>query len=202
MRNLLLAVAAAVAVSGMLGCGPSGKEVAVAKTARYRGDKLVLFAAAKAATESKYKLQKSDETTLGLQTLPRWYTPEGVIATERNSEKNQAGTGYNSMYPDRSINIALVVRLLPEGDSWVVEVTPIMSRFLAGNPKPEQLDPKDPSVPGWATGQADQLQYAIYEALKQYEVKSPGGIAPAPAAPPAAPTPAPDPSAGSAAPAP
>ena len=43
------------------------------------------------------------------------------------------------------------------------------------SPAPEKLDPKDPSVPGWATGQIDELQFEIYKALKQYEVKTPGG---------------------------
>jgi hypothetical protein len=34
-------------------CGPSSKEVATAKSARYQGDKLQLFAATRAAVESK-----------------------------------------------------------------------------------------------------------------------------------------------------
>jgi hypothetical protein len=56
-------------------------------------------------------------------------------------------------------------------------------------------------VPGWATGKVDQLYASIHDAHNPYEVKSVGGVAPAPApapepapaAPPAAPAPAPAP---------
>ena len=80
--------------------------------------------------------------------------------------------------------------MLADGDNWIVEVTPNMLRYHAGRPNPDRLAPTDPSVPGWATGQVDELQYEIHNALKPYEVK---GI-PAPAAPtappPAVPAPA------------
>ena len=98
----------------------------------------------------------------------------------------------------KSIRMTLVVRLLPDGDNWIVHVEPSMLRRLSGNPKPEVVDPKDPSVPGWVNGQVDTLQFEIHQALAQYQVKAPGGaMAPAPA--PASPTPATE---GSAAPAP
>lgn len=187
MRNLILSAIVALAA-----CGPSNKEVALAKTARYSGDKLVLFHAVKAATEAKYQLAESDETTLGLSTTARWYTPEGLAASERNGDMRDV--------PDRSINIKLLVRLLPDGPNWIVSVEPKMLRYFAGRPNPDVLTPEDPSVPGWATGKVDQLQFAIHDALKQYEVKQPGGIAPAPAPAPA--PAAPEPTNGSAAPTP
>lgn len=160
-------------------CGPSGREVAMAKQARYQGDKLVLFAAAKSATESKYELQKSDETQLGLQTTGRWYNPEGqaVAATMDNPEA----------VPDQSLNIALVVELLPEASNYVVAVRPIIHRWTKGMPKPQPVDVKDPSLPGWVHGKSDQLAYAIWEALKPYQVASPtGAVDSAPASRPAA----------------
>jgi hypothetical protein len=180
MKNLILTAAiAALAACG----GPSGRDVAMAKQARFQGDKLELFATAKAATEAKYKLAKSDETTLGLQTTGRWYSPEGL--GNSNSDTNLQDL------VDQSINLTLVVELLPEGsDKWIVSVRPVMFRFTQGQPKPHQLDAKDPSVPGWVHGKVDQLHFAIYEKLKPYEVKTPGGIAPAPE--PTAPTPMPD----------
>ena len=82
MRNLVCSVAALVAIA-LVGCGPSSKEVATAKTARYKGDKLAIFAEVKAATEAKYKLTKSDETSLGMQTEARWFSPEGLGRTPR-----------------------------------------------------------------------------------------------------------------------
>jgi hypothetical protein len=179
-----------IAAFALVACGPSSKELSGAKTAHYKGDKLVLFNAAKAATESKYKLEKSDETALGFQTISRWYTPEGLAAGERGGDMRDV--------PDKSLAIALVVTMQPDGDAWVVHVKPLMIRYHAGSPKPEPVAENDPSVPGWATGKVDQLALDIHDALKQYEIKSVPGSVPPPAGPAA---PAPDPGAGSAAPA-
>lgn len=193
MRKLLVGLIALVA---LVACGPSGKEVAKAKQARYQGDKLTLFAAVKAATESKFKLQKSDETTLGMQTIGRWYSPDGLAVSASTDDVRDL--------VDQSINLTIVVELLPDGDNWVVAVRAIMMRFNKGQPKPDPLDAKNPSVPGWVHGKIDQLQFAIYERMKQYEVKGVGGIAPAPTQPagpaPAGPETMPDEGAGSAAP--
>lgn len=179
MRNVWLMLFALFAA-----CGPSGREVAMAKQARYQGDKLAIFNAAKTATEAKYQIQKSDETQLGLQTIGRWYNPEGQAVA--------AGMDNPDAVPDQSLNIALVVEVLPEGDKYVVQVRPIIARWTKGIPKPQPVEPKDPSLPGWVNGKADQLAYAIYEALKPYEVKTPGGIAPAPAPAPQGEPPTPE----------
>jgi hypothetical protein len=192
MRNLSLSVA----VIALVACGgPSGKDIAMAKQARYSGDKLVIFNATKAAVENKYKLEKSDETTLGMQTKARWYTQDGIIAPGNDENFKEV--------PDKAIRVVHVVRMLPDGEAWIVQDDPVLMRRIAGSPQPEMLDLKDPSVPGWATGQVDELQFEIYKALRPYEVKTPGGVAPAPApapAPEAAPAPAP--TEGSAAPEP
>ena len=184
-------------------CGPSSKELAGAKSAHYKGDKLAMFATIKQTVEAKYHIQKSDETSLGMQTVGRWYTPEGLAAGERNDDMRDV--------PDKSLNIVLVVTMQPDGDAYVVTVKPLMIRYLAGSPKPEPVAADDPSVPGWATGKVDELSIAIHSALAPYEVKSlPGSVPPPlPAAAPeagsgaadpaAAPAPAPAPEAGSAA---
>jgi hypothetical protein len=179
MRYMLIACA-------LVACGPSNSEVKTAKEAHYRGDKIVMFNALRAAVEEKYKLQKSDETSLGLETIARVYTPEGMLANEGNSEKNKSG-GYNSMFPDKSIIMSFVVTMLADGDAYVVRVKPMMERYHAGSPKTEPLREDDPSLPGWASGKVDGMQLDIYNALKSYEVKSLGGVAPAPAGPPAPP---------------
>ncbi|MBA2540794.1 MAG: hypothetical protein H0V17_14235 [Deltaproteobacteria bacterium] len=185
MRNLILICAAVV----LAACGPSGRDTALAKTARYQGDKIAIFGAVKTTTESKYKLAMSDETTLTLQTVGRWYTPEGLVSTSGEQDIRQV--------PDRSINIVLLVKLLPEGDNWVVHVQPKMTRINKGSPMPEPLAPNDASLPGWATGKVDQLAFEIHDALKSYEVKAAGGnVAPPPATDPAS-APAVDPTAGS-----
>lgn len=195
MRNVILVVL--LSLLALAACGPSSGELKSAKTARYKGDKLALFNATKDATEAKYKLQKSDENALGMQTTGRWYTPEGLAASERADDIRDV--------PDNSLNIALVVTLVPDGDAYVVQVKPLMMRYHAGTPKPEPIQEGDPSVPGWATGKVNQLALSIHDALKQYEVKQLGGVTPAgPAPAAAAPAPADQGSAaaaGSAAPA-
>jgi hypothetical protein len=184
MRNVSLSLALLVAIAA---CGgPSNQQIAAAKQARYQGDKSVLFNTAKAAAENKQKLAKADEATLGFQTVGRWYTVDGILAPGSDEDIKQV--------PDKSIRLTLVVRLLADGDKWIVQVEPSMFRRIGGSPQPQKVEPGDPSVPGFVQGQVDTMQYEIWNALKQYEVKSPGGIAPAPTAP--APT---DPAAGSAA---
>lgn len=178
MRNLVCSSALLAAIA-LVACGPSSKEVAGAKTARYKGDKLQLFAAVKGVVESKYKLTKSDETTLGMQTEGKWYSPEGMVITREGGtgEKSRdmgggmSRTDQDSQFPDNSINLVLVVGLLPDGDAWVVKVTPVMHRFRAGSPKPEPVKENDASVPGWATGKVDQLALDIHQALEKYQVK-------------------------------
>jgi hypothetical protein len=178
MRNTIIALL--LAVAGLVACGPSSGELKAAKTAHYKGDKIAMFDAAKQVTESKYHLQKADENALGMQTVGRWYTPEGLAASERGDDMRDV--------PDKSLNIALVVTLVPDGDAYVVNVKPLMMRYHAGSPQPEPITENDPSVPGWATGKVDSLAMDIHEALKQYEVKQMGGVTPAgPAAAPAAP---------------
>jgi hypothetical protein len=194
MRNPNVCRLVAILALTIIACGPSSKELAGAKSAHYKGDKLVLFAAAKAATEAKYKLQKSDETTLGMQTDGRWYTPEGLAAGERGGDMRDV--------PDKSLQIALVVTLQPDGDAWVVNIKPLMIRYHAGSPKPEPVAENDPSVPGWATGKVDQLALDIHDALKQYEVKTLPGQVPPPTGPAPTPTPTSAPDGSAAAPAP
>jgi len=189
MRNLI--PICILAVAQLCACGPSGRDVAIAKTARYSGDKLVLFNAAKTTTEGKYKLAQSDETTLTLQTTGRWYTPEGLVATSSGSDDVR-------QIPDKSINVVLVVKLVPDADKWLVDVDAIMMRYNRGMPNPEKVSLKDPSLPGWASGKVDQLAFDIHDALKDYEVKAGGAAMPPPATTPPAgstePAPAPAPS--------
>lgn len=160
-------------------CGPSSGELKAAKTAHYKGDKIAMFNAAKEVVEEKYKLEKSDENALGMQTVGRWYTPEGLTVGERNGDMREV--------PDQSLQIALVVTLVPDGDAYVVNVKPLYLRFHAGSPKPEPLGENDPSVSGWPQGKVDQLALDLHNALKQYEVPSMGGVKPAGPAAPAAP---------------
>ncbi|HEY0253384.1 MAG TPA: hypothetical protein VGC41_17740 [Kofleriaceae bacterium] len=183
MRNL----AVSIVLCAIAACGGS-KELAGAKSAHYKGDKLAMFNAVKATVEAKYHIEKSDENQLGIQTIGRWYTPEGLAAGERNDDMRDV--------PDKSLRIALVVTMQPDGDAYVVDIKELILRYIAGSPKPEPLRDGDPSLPGWAPGKADELSLDIHNALAQYEVKTlPGAANAAPAPAPAAPAPAADPAA-------
>lgn len=185
MRNLVLSVAA-LATLAVMACGASSKEVAMARTARYKGDKLELFAAAKAAVEDKYTLQQSDETTLRIITKGSWVSPEGLT-------QNPRGEGAEMIdLIDKSINFALVVELLPEGDAWVTKTTAVLARYNRGIPKPEPLQEGDISLPGWVQSKIDSMVLDLHKALAPWEVKSGGPqMAPPPteSAPPAEGTP-------------
>jgi hypothetical protein len=188
MRNLVLSIAIAAVAIALVACAASHQEVEVARTARYRGDQLAMFRAARQATADKYQIAMSDETALRIETTGRWYTPEGLGASERNHDMRDV--------PDRSIHLRMIVRLVPEGDAWVVAIEPVMMRYFTGRPNPDRLTLDDPSLPGWTHGRVDQLHSAIHRALAGYQVQSPGGAV----APPAASGPAAPPASGSAAP--
>ena len=149
----------------------------MAKTARYQGDKLMLFAEAKAVVESKYQVSKTDEVSLGIQTTARWFSPEGLAAND---------AGDVSMLQDRSINFAVVVQLLPDGEAWIVKVTPVMARYNKGIPKPEAVKEGDASLPGWVESKTDSLALDIHKKLAKYQVQTVGGQAPPATQPPAA----------------
>ena len=97
--------------------------------------------------------------------------------------------------PDKSLRIALVVTMQADGETYLINVKPLMIRYIAGSPKPEAVAAEDPSVPGWASGKVDELAMDIHGALAQYEVKGvPQSVPPAtnnmpPAPPPAQPGP-------------
>lgn len=176
MRTLTLTLAAAIALAA---CGgPSNQEIATAKQARYQGDKSLIFRTAKAAVEENNKVAKEDEAALGFQTIGRWYTTEGILAPGSDEDYKRV--------PDKSLRITLVVRILPDADKWIVQVEPSLLRKQSGSPQPQKIEPNDPSVPGFVQGQVDALQFTIWKGLKDFEVKTPGGIAPAPAPAPAA----------------
>ena len=186
MRNPGLSIAVAVAVAcavAIAACAASRQEVEVARAARYRGDRLAMFHAAREATADKYRIAVSDETALRIETTGRWYTPEGLGASERNNDMRDV--------PDRSIHLKMIVQLVAEPDGWAVAIEPVMMRYFTGRPNPDRLTLDDPSVPGWAHGRVDQLHSAIHRALERYQAQSPGGaMAPPPASGPASPPPA------------
>jgi len=160
----------------LVACGPSTRDVALAKSARYRGNKLELFALAREATERHHAILQSDETTLTIETKGRWFTPEGLAS-------NWGPTDLRNGQPrltDKSLLIAITVRLLPEAENFVVYVEPRIKRFNVGMPNLEPVDPKHADVPGWATGKVDTLAWEIHKALRGHVVAGVTGSSPEP----------------------
>jgi len=161
LRKQMIAGIALIVVALAAGCAAGNQAVRSAKAARYRGNPQMIFAALRTAVEAKYQLAVADETALRIETTDRWYTPEGLAASERGDDIRDV--------PDRSIHLRLIVRLVPDGELWSVSIEPVMQRYFAGRPNPDRLTPDDPSVPGWATGKVDQMHAAIHDALATYE---------------------------------
>lgn len=147
----------------------------MAKTARYKGDKLAMFAEMKTAVEADYQIQTSDETRLGVASKPKWYTLEGMVVTRTGSP--QRG---EPLVPDGSVNFAVVAEILPDGDMWVVKVTPVMQQFQIGSPQPQPLKEDSANVPGWARSRVDTLALEIHKRLQKFEVKGVPQSAPPP----------------------
>jgi hypothetical protein len=168
MRNLVCSVAA-IAALAFAGCGASSKEVAMAKTAHYKGDKAQIFEDMKATVEADYQIEKADPAALEVDTNKKWYSPEGMVVTRTGSANNGEG-----MVPDRSISFGAVVQLVPDGESYVVKVSPVMMQYHAGSPKPSDIHENDADAPGWSHDRVDTLAIKIHKALQKYEVKSGG----------------------------
>lgn len=178
MRNLIVSLLVLAACGGA-----SSGQVSSAKTAQYTGDKLQIFHAVQQAVQEKYPIARADENTLILETIGRWYTHEGLSASERLEDIRDV--------PDKSIHIAFIVAVLPSGSNYTVDVKPKWYRYSAGSPQPSPMKEDDISVEGFAHEKVDALAVTIHDALKSFEVKSvpavvpAGSGAPAPAAPPA-----------------
>jgi hypothetical protein len=195
-------VLALYALLSLVACGGGSSELKAARTAHYSGDKVAIFNAMKTAVEAKYKIDAADVQTLGLKTSGRWFNPQGQTAAEGNTQMNTGKGAYNTLLPDGSLNIVYGVGMKQDGDTWVVEVKPVIERYVAGSPKTQPLNEGDASLPGWVDGKTEALTLSIHDALKQYEMKGvPQAVPAGPAAAPAgSAAPAADPS-GSAAPA-
>ena len=149
-----------VLVAAVIACGPSSAEVRSAKTATYRADPAEVFRiAAEVATET-YKLGDIDEKQLEFITAPQWYNSEGG--------RQSAGAGDFVQLTDRSIQLALIVEVHNDESAVRVTVTPKTFQYLDGSPKPRELAPDDPNLPGWVTGRAESLQFEIHKRLQQF----------------------------------
>jgi hypothetical protein len=157
MKWLALAFLLVVAACG----GPSTAQVATAKTAQYSAPPVTLFDIAIQVAQQDYKIGDSDPANGQFITVGQMYSPEGGRQSPGAGGVVQFGNGY--------IQLSLVVEVRTIDPTKVmVVVTPKTFQMVSGSPKPRELQPTDPNLPGWVHGRADALAVAIYENAKQY----------------------------------
>jgi hypothetical protein len=155
-----LVVIALIAALGA--CGASAAEVKAAQTATYRAPPNSLFQIALQATQEDYKIGDAAPELGTFITAEQWYSPEGG--------RQSFGAGDVAQVSDRSVNLMLVVEIteLDEG-RFAIKVTPKTLQYVSGSPKPRELAPDDPNLPGWVQGRVEALQVRIHNAAKQYQ---------------------------------
>ncbi|HLL24871.1 MAG TPA: hypothetical protein VK427_22210 [Kofleriaceae bacterium] len=150
-------------VLAFVGCGPSNQEIKMAKMAHYKAPTTTLFDIAISVAERDYKIGEIDQGNARFITASQIYSPEGG--------RQSAGAGGYVQMSDRSIMLSLLVEVLESPEGQVIAVTPQTFQMISGSPKPRELTPDDPNVPGWVHGRVDALSVAIYEAAKQHVAK-------------------------------
>jgi hypothetical protein len=167
MRSLWLGLTCAVLVAATAGCPPGAAEIKTAREAHYRGPPEALFRGAEsAATEQHYKIGEDNPDSGAFITLDKVWGPEG--------ETESTGAGDAIQVRNKSIIIAFVVQVVPAGhDQFAIHIEPKIRRLYSNRPNLDDLEPDDPSLPGWVQGKTDQLTVAIHDALAAYAVPAP-----------------------------
>jgi hypothetical protein len=165
MKNVVvgLVVTVVAMAATLVACGPSAAEIKTAKSAGYAADATTLFAEIQAVTAETYKIAEVDDLNYVIVTVPQWYNPEGG--------RQSAGAGDVVQVVDRSVQVMMVVRLLGTEGNFMVEVMPKTFQYIAGSPKPRELKPDDPNLPGWVEGRVDSLHLEIHKRLQNHTVQ-------------------------------
>lgn len=153
-------------VLAFVACGPSTAEIKKAKETTYVGDAGEIFNAVHQVVSETYKVYDAGRAEEGfrLVTVEQWYNPEGG--------RQSAGDGDFVQLVDRSVLVQMIVDVVPTATNRVViQITPRTLQHISGSPKPRELAPDDPNLPGWVTGRVDQLHHDIYKGLQKYVAK-------------------------------
>jgi hypothetical protein len=165
MRNVVQVIAVVAA------CGPSVAEVKTAKTATYVVSGPELLALALEATAPVYKIGDIDRENLSFITQARFYSPTGDLESPGQGD-------FVNLQPS-SLRVAFVVQVIQTDEHHAaIQVVPKTFQVVNGSPKPRELAPDDPNLPGWVHGRVDSLTIAIYQRAKQYVMAPPGQPAP------------------------
>lgn len=145
----------------VLGCGgPSSAEIKDAKSAQYKADADVLMDIAIQVAQENYKIGQVDAANQRFATVPQFYSAEG-------GRQSPGAGGFVSISPG-SVELVLVVEIVPGGVGQHVVVTPVTFQVVSGSPKPRELKPDDPNLPPWVLGRADALAVAIHAQAKPH----------------------------------
>lgn len=155
---LLVMVTVMVVVAAA--CGPSSAEIKTAKSTRYTAEPRTLFDLALQVAQRDYQIGDIDAEHARFATAPQFYSAEGG--------RQSPGAGGFVTMGDGSIMLSLIVEVLPAQPGNVIVVTPKSFQIVSGSPKPRELTPDDPSLPGWVHGRVDALAVAIYEAARPH----------------------------------
>lgn len=166
-RALALVVAL---LAPLAACGGSDHQVAMAKATQYSGADTQLFDLALQVTQQTYKIGETDAPGRRFVTAVQFYNREGG--------RQSAGAGDFINMSDGSISLQMLVEIVPTDDGkHLIVVTPVVTQLVSGSPKPRELKPDDPYMPGFVIGRVDTLSVEIYEAAKA------NNLVPAPAEP-------------------
>ena len=146
----------------VVACGPSNAEIKTAKSTQYSASPQQLFDLAIQVAQRDYKIGEVEAEDGRFATAPQFYNAEGG--------RQSAGAGGYVQMGGGSILLQLFVEVLESERGHVVVVTPKTFQMVSGSPKPRELAPDDPNLPGWVSGRVDALAMAIYEAAKQHAV--------------------------------
>jgi hypothetical protein len=156
----LRALALLVALSAPLAaCGGTDHQVAMAKATEYNGADTQLFDLALQVTQQTYKIGETDPPGRRFVTAVQFYNREGG--------RQSAGAGDFINMSDGSISLQMLVEIVPtESGKHLILVTPVVTQVVSGSPKPRELKPDDPYMPGFVLGRVDTLTVEIYDAAK------------------------------------
>ena len=144
-------------------CGPSKAEVRTAKNARYATTPDTLFAIALQVAQNDYTIGETDREYGQFITAPQFYSADGM-------RQSPGAGGYVNMSTG-TVQLSLIVEVVAADGKQMVVVTPKTFQVVMGSPKPRELAPDDPNLPGWVHGRVDALTVAIYKAAKQHAVQ-------------------------------
>ncbi|MBK9035323.1 MAG: hypothetical protein IPL61_29395 [Myxococcales bacterium] len=162
-RSIALVV---VAVLALVACGPSSAQIKTAREARYRASASEVFQAAVGALKTNdHKIKQADPVAGRALTEPRWYEVDGTTLSRDSDGRPQLSSAGGIM-------LSIEVGVVPDGETFRVEVIPRVLQQKDGYSAPLELKPGDPAMPGWIAGKVDNVYISTYDTLKKSAVLS------------------------------